>query len=278
MTKIQLLSDLHLDKSQTDLLTDNADIVLIVGDTTYQDHHWDILFQKLNGKPTIIVPGNHDYDGWDVATRDGQIKELAKDYPNVHYLNNESIVLQGIKFIGSCLWTDLASEYPHMPEKDVLRYISAIGHLNTIRENGKKFTSQNILDLHYKARAYLEYELLKNRPSPSIPVVVATHFAPSKNSVAKNYKLSNNSYHVVDMEALMGFSDVWVHGHVHDSFDYTIEGTRVISNPRGNSPIFGLAQNNFFVKDFTFEISPSLELEASTNNFNNANNIKNIKP
>ncbi len=272
MAKIQLLSDLHLDNSQTDLQVSNADVVLIVGDTTYQDYHWDILFQKLNGKPTIIVPGNHDYDGWDIATRDDEIRLLAKDYPNVHFLNNESIVLGGIKFIGSCLWTDLNSEYPHMPEKDVLEYISAIGHLKTIKNNGKKFTSQNIRDLHDKARQYLEYELLRNRPPMGTPVVVATHFAPSKKSVAKNYKLSNNSYHVVDMHSLMGFSDVWVHGHVHDSFDYEIEGTRVISNPRGNSPTFDLAQNNFFVKDFSFELSPTIKAHPSINS------IKAVKP
>ena len=26
---------------------------------------------------------------------------------------------------------------------------------------------------------------------------------------------------------------LWVHGHVHDAFDYTIGRTRVLANPRG---------------------------------------------
>lgn len=26
---------------------------------------------------------------------------------------------------------------------------------------------------------------------------------------------------------------LWIHGHTHDSFDYTVEGTRVLCNPRG---------------------------------------------
>jgi hypothetical protein len=26
---------------------------------------------------------------------------------------------------------------------------------------------------------------------------------------------------------------LWIHGHMHDPFDYEINGTRVICNPRG---------------------------------------------
>ena len=26
---------------------------------------------------------------------------------------------------------------------------------------------------------------------------------------------------------------LWVHGHTHDSFDYEVNGTRVLCNPRG---------------------------------------------
>ena len=29
---------------------------------------------------------------------------------------------------------------------------------------------------------------------------------------------------------------LWVHGHMHDPFDYEIYGTRVVCNPRGYAP------------------------------------------
>ena len=29
---------------------------------------------------------------------------------------------------------------------------------------------------------------------------------------------------------------LWVHGHMHESFDYEVYGTRVVCNPRGYSP------------------------------------------
>jgi Icc-related predicted phosphoesterase len=30
--------------------------------------------------------------------------------------------------------------------------------------------------------------------------------------------------------------NLWVHGHIHDSMDYNVKGTRVICNPRGYAP------------------------------------------
>jgi len=29
---------------------------------------------------------------------------------------------------------------------------------------------------------------------------------------------------------------LWIHGHTHDSFDYVVNGTRVVCNPRGYAP------------------------------------------
>jgi hypothetical protein len=31
----------------------------------------------------------------------------------------------------------------------------------------------------------------------------------------------------------MGRAALWVHGHTHSSFDYLLNGTRVVCNPRG---------------------------------------------
>ena len=36
-----------------------------------------------------------------------------------------------------------------------------------------------------------------------------------------------------DLDRLMGKAALWIHGHTHDSFDYVLNGTRVVCNPRG---------------------------------------------
>ena len=46
---------------------------------------------------------------------------------------------------------------------------------------------------------------------------------------------------------------LWVHGHTHDSFDYTINGTRVVCNPRGYV-IDGVNENARFDPDLVIAI------------------------
>lgn len=64
--------------------------------------------------------------------------------------------------------------------------------------------------------------------------VVVTHHAPHPDSVHPRFagNLLNPAF-ASDLSALMGPADLWIHGHVHDSFDYQVNGTRVIANPRG---------------------------------------------
>jgi Icc-related predicted phosphoesterase len=57
-------------------------------------------------------------------------------------------------------------------------------------------------------------------------------------------------------------SDLWVHGHVHDGFDYTVGRTRVVANPAGYILNRRTAQSR---GDFRFEnetFDPNLVLEV----------------
>lgn len=66
--------------------------------------------------------------------------------------------------------------------------------------------------------------------------MVITHHAPSRKSIHPRFARSLlSACFVSDAERFLGGSRVqlWVHGHTHDSFDYLVNGTRVICNPRG---------------------------------------------
>ena len=45
---------------------------------------------------------------------------------------------------------------------------------------------------------------------------------------------------------------LWVHGHTHDSFDYRLNGTRVVCNPRGYAK-GGVNENAHFDPHFIVE-------------------------
>ncbi len=83
--------------------------------------------------------------------------------------------------------------------------------------------------------------------------IVVTHHAPSVKSVHERY-LGNmlNPCFANELNELVSCSNFWIHGHVHDSFDYHIENCRVIANPRGYSKN-GEVENKSFNPYFILE-------------------------
>jgi hypothetical protein len=65
-----------------------------------------------------------------------------------------------------------------------------------------------------------------------------------------------NACFVSDAERLVGGSRacLWIHGHTHDSFDYLLNGTRVVCNPREYARN-GVNENPLFDANFLVEIN-----------------------
>lgn len=87
--------------------------------------------------------------------------------------------------------------------------------------------------------------------------MVITHHAPSRHSIHPRFGDSLlNACFVSDAAHLLGADRVslWIHGHTHDSFDYRVNGTRVVCNPRGYAR-GGVNENPLFDPDFTVEVN-----------------------
>jgi Icc-related predicted phosphoesterase len=66
-----------------------------------------------------------------------------------------------------------------------------------------------------------------------------THFLPAPPSISEKYHNDPlNPYFCSDLTSLIEEvqPDLWIHGHTHESCDYSIGKTRVICNPRGYVP------------------------------------------
>ena len=86
--------------------------------------------------------------------------------------------------------------------------------------------------------------------------MVITHHAPSPKSIHPRFADSLlNACFVSDAERLIDGSRarLWIHGHTHDSFDYCLNGTRVVCNPRGYARN-GVNENPLFDANFLVEI------------------------
>lgn len=265
MKNIGLLTDLHLEGSNMSQLRNPGwDYLVIAGDLSTENGLVDQFFsyKAPTDIPIIYIPGNHEFEGKRVDKALNDMRELLQPFENVHFLYNESVIIDDIKFIGSTLWTNFELDGMEKVKENMdwaKQNVVDFTYIFTQKENGKyaSITPQEMAKMCDDAIRFLDFELRHN-PFDGEKVVV-THFAPHKNSIDPLYKRGNSSYWVNNLEHLMGFSRYWLHGHIHSSANYNIEGTDVICNPRGYSKMLDLSSNNKFDRELLLPIQSKFD-------------------
>ena len=231
--KILLLSDLHIEFEDFRPRPTEAEVIVLAGDigVGMQGLHW--ARERFPDRPVIYVPGNHEFYHHDLSLLD-EFRSLATDH--VHVLNDDSMVLGGVRFLGSILWTDFSLLGEAYRDPAIHQAWQCMTDYLVIRNHGRPFTPNQSMALHRVSREWLAATLAKPFDGPT---VVITHHAPSSRSVHAKYAgdLLSAAF-ASNLEPLMGRdrAALWLHGHVHHSFDYELRGTRVVCNPRGYSP------------------------------------------
>ena len=234
--KIQIASDLHLDLLRhrfpefRAVQATDADVLVIAGDI----HHRAEAIATFREwpAPVIYVHGNHEFYG---GSLDQVVHELRTEsaHTNVHYLERNEKVINGVRFLGCCLWTDFRL-MPDVIEQAMQESDRCLMDSRMIKmENGHGFTAADSMEVHSASLSWLTQKL--DEPFDGKTVVV-THHAPHPNSIHPRFAGSLiNAAFVSNLTPLIRQRqpDLWIHGHVHDSFDYQIGKTRIIANPRG---------------------------------------------
>ncbi len=233
--KIQLLSDLHLEHSHRhppfELPASGADVVVLAGDIDNGTRAIDWAERAFPHQHVLYVPGNHEYYEADFWTTAAALKARARDSANVHVLDNDEHIIDGIRFLGSTLWTDFALHGEHNIDTAFAQSLHTVADFRKIRMGERFITPQQTVDLHREAVAFLQPRL---QQSLADRTVVITHHAPHPRSVHPRWAgNAANPAFVSDLTRLMGRSALWLHGHTHDSFDFEVRGTRVRANPMG---------------------------------------------
>lgn len=240
---IFLLSDLHYDhwvryghgqtlltKLRDAVAESEADCVVLAGDVCNGPDAVEFAV-NLTDKTVLLVAGNHDHYGHDIVAGEAILKEKAAMTPNVKFLEKESLELDGVRFLGTTLWTNF-----ELFGEDDLPYVAldcqfGLNDFNVIRDNGDTLTASSVRLRHQSCVTWLATEL--NTPYPGTTVVV-THFAPHRGSLADYYASNRLSgYFVSHYPELVTRSQLWLHGHTHDFFDYQAEGARIVCRPLG---------------------------------------------
>ena len=248
--KIQLASDLHLE-FLTHILphetlirpAPDADILVLAGDI-HQGTQALELFKDWP-VPVLYVAGNHEFYGhrWEQVRQDLQTQCVGTA---IRFLDNSRFDLGDVRFLGATLWTDFSQSIIGVDK--AMRYARArMADFRAIQTQAGIFTPEQSMQDHAQSVQWLAQQLVEPHAGPT---VVITHHAPHPLSIHLRYRGDQlNAAFASDLTALMEQSDLWLHGHVHDSFDFRVGRCRVVANPAGyienRSSLPWLASANF---------------------------------
>lgn len=248
--KLNILSDLHLGQGGLEPPRNDADLVILAGDIARPPQA--LAWAAQLGKPVLYVPGNHEFYGGSIAGTLKSLQALSAGTA-VRVLDNEEVVIDGVRFIGSTLWTDFLlfgdGEQRTAAVAEALRFMRDYSRIFLDDALLQRFTPLDSASLFQRHAAWLAHRLAQPHDGPT---VVITHHAPSLSSIHPRFAGSLlNACFISDAEHLLDGNRValWVHGHTHDSFDYQLNGTRVVCNPRGYAKD-GVNENAQFDPDF----------------------------
>lgn len=221
----------------------NADLLIVAGDVHTGALGIDWVLRHFS-MPAIVIGGNHEPFGHELfrviqvnrdkaSATNGRVTFLERGTWEAGRSAGEKI-----RVIGATLWTDF--RLYGTPSLSMQLAQDQLDDFKLIKiERGYKLRSLRPADtarLHAASLAFLRKELSRQFDGKTI---VVTHHAPSPRSVAPQFQNNPlNPAFVSNLEALIERHEpiLWIHGHMHDSFDYTVGRTRVVCNPRGYFP------------------------------------------
>lgn len=230
---VQVLSDLHLEFEDFHFRPHpQADFLVFAGDLAPGCRGVEWLNLLKTDLPIIYVLGNHEYYKKTYPTLIDQIRLLAND--NVFVLENERVEIDGVCFHGCTLWADFElffdarnAGWACQQQMNDFRYIRR-------QPNYSKIRPQDIAAIHRRSKKWLSDSLEDSFSSYN---VVVTHHAPSLLSSLDRYKddivTAGYASSLEEFISARENIDLWIHGHMHNSSDYEVGVTRVVSNPKG---------------------------------------------
>ena len=214
--KLWIMSDLHQNADDKQLLPEQKpehDVLILAGDISPSIVEARRYACTLTSKPSILVAGNHEFygrcidheldaleaiEGYDetdflkslsstLGEEHSFENEEFKDHVEMvssraHFLENRSVIIGDVRFLGCTLWTDYQIFNPtHSMDAMVTaeKYLSDHHLIKTrydVGSSGKRcFLPHDALARHRQSRVFLETELRKPFDGKTI---VVTHYAP----------------------------------------------------------------------------------------------------
>lgn len=255
--KLRVLSDLHIEGQAFTYEYCGEDAVVLLGDIHTRNRLHTLLDQIPKTVSVYFVAGNHEYYHGVFEDVKAYHRGLEDKYSNFRFLDNERTSICGIPAYGGTMFSDWELEGPtnawfakQYAKKGINDFYCILRQ--TDQQTNRPWTIADHENEHKLFVDGLKMFLADTEGSPCR--IVLTHFMPHPQCVHERYRTSAiNPYFTSNMERYMGWDGYWLFGHGHDPFDFTIDGTRLLANPRGYGR--GERQENpLFKPDFTIEL------------------------
>jgi len=232
--RIQFCSDLHLEmRINYQLLETEADVIVLAGDISAGVRGIEFAGQESlrQNKPVIYVAGNHEHYHHDYSENMANMKALERQFPLLHFLECDELILDGTRFLGATLWTDYVGDGSIDKQISMEQIGRGLNDHHLIRYQGSTFSPANALALHNKTRTWLSKKL--DTPFDGKTVVVS-HHGPSLTTQHKHFKTDAiSAAFLSDLDPLVSKADLWIYGHSHSGLDSSIGKCRLVSNQLG---------------------------------------------
>lgn len=185
----------------------------------------------------FYIPGNHEY--YNLAKSDfvekwqflEKLESVCQKFSNIILLDNKTFELEGIKIIGSTLWSHVSDQNK--------RYIeSAINDYFLIYENEMPIIVEQTNLWNKECVEFIEKEIA----NADKPCIVLTHHAPLfSNNITEQYTAdpkyldgkNNEAFHN-NMSHILQYPVVaWLYGHTHYAGKFEYNGVVIGTNQLG---------------------------------------------
>lgn len=253
---LQLISDIHLEFYKAYPLikkVNGCDTLALLGDIGYPhqpNYEKFLTYVSKKFHNVILLAGNHEYYNphttydnvntqiINVVNRiNSKIEKLGH---HIYFLNNNSIILNGVRIIGTTLWSNVPSERHTYIQNNMNDYQLIKKKINIFKGgmSTKGKVCINVLDtnmFHNNAIKFITNELIKDKKTKTI---ILTHHAPlTKGTIDPNrYSLTDEicSAYCTDLRHFMKKPVVaWCYGHTHYPVQLKYRNVDIISNPHG---------------------------------------------
>lgn len=236
----QVLSDIHLEftKKKVNLPIRQADNLILAGDITTPASisKFDQLLKHCSEKwdNVYYICGNHEfYYGGDINTIKEKYSEICGKYENVHFLDSSYVVIDGICLYGFIAWTPLDRYIVEDGWQDLCDF-------EAIKVGTSQLTPKMMIKMSKEELSKFD-EFIGKVNSEEIlcnSVIVISHFPPVRSGT------SDPQYRGSDLQPYFTWNDimrtracskikVWVSGHTHWSYDFTLRDIRYFANQIG---------------------------------------------